>query len=576
MEASQILVTGLLKREDTQYQIPLYQRPYSWNDQQCEDLWRDVQEQADRKEEGGSHAPHFLGAIVLTPALNDQASFRRFLVVDGQQRLTTLSLALAALRDHCQARDPERADRIEKQYLVNGYKSDDDRLRVLPTQVDRHVYRRIIIHRDVLDQQDRIIKAYHYFKEQFAKNECSDDPIPIEDIEETITTRLSLVDVTADKNENAHRIFESLNNKGQGLLQADLIRNHVFMMLGSRADDVYDKDWKRVAAEAPDANDLEAIMWLKLVLDGDRDARRNDLYGAQQRWFERHGDTPESAVEYIRSLARLAPLYRLIREPDLEQSLEVRDGLKRLETWKAGAAHPVVMVLLDARSRDEISSSEVARGLVLIESFLVRRTFVSKTPSGLVRIFQSIPAQLAGREQQNPVDCIHKLLSLSRRNWPNDAQLRKAMRSQPFFEKGGKANEQRRFILSRIEESYGHPEPIDFATGKLTIEHVMPQSLTDEWRELLEDVESDESARETHQRLVHTIGNLTLSAENSKLGTKIFERKKVLFESSHLEMNREIANTNSWGENEILSRADRLADRAIKLWPAPIEDSEVV
>src|ERR1019366_90773 len=159
-----------------------------------------------------------------------------------------------------------------------------------------------------------------------------------------------------------------------------------------------------------------------------------------------------------------------------------------------------------------------------------------------------------------------KELSRQRRYWPGDEQLREAIRTRPFYISG--RGPQRKVILERLEQSYGHPELIDFERASLTVEHVLPQTLSQEWREHLASLGQDPD--EVHQILVHTLGNLTLTAFNGTLSNIPFERKRQIYGASHLELNRALAEQDAWGHDQILARADELADHAIAIWPSPL------
>lgn len=260
-------------------------------------------------------------------------------------------------------------------------------------------------------------------------------------------------------------------------------------------------------------------------------------------------------------------------DPAREPDVEVRGYFQRLLQWRGGVAYPAVMLLLDRQERGELSSPDLLPALSYIESFLVRRAICQVPTNNLNRIFQALPSQLpAGR---SVVDGLHWVLSGSRRFWPSDEELRKAIRWNPFYWQG--RPEQQRMVLQRLEESYGHPEPVNFAAAALTVEHVLPQNPGGEWLKVLaEDAGEDESAQELHERVVHTLDNLTLTTENAKLSNHPFQRKQDLLSGSHLEMNRRIAEATRWGMSEILARADDLTDRATALWPAPVEGSHKV
>lgn len=571
MQAKETLFADLVQGRAQQFQVPLYQRTYSWTEKQLAQLWGDVLEQAELLESDGKdssrESTHFLGSVVLAPSPQNEATFPRWLVVDGQQRLTTLALALAAIRDHIAGGNPEEAERIDEEYLINKRKRGDDYFRLLPTQADRAQYAAHI--RGAHEQQttgDRVSAAYRFFRRKLVE---TDDPAALQDvlrIEEAITSRLTLVSVTAERGDNVHRIFESLNNSGLKLSQADLLRNYLFMRLPTRGEYVYDTYWLPMQ-HALSNRELEQLMWLQLVLDGDDRVRRQDLYAAQQQRFERK-EIGEGDIEaYVKELHRRSAHFRRIVRPEGEPDSRVRAYLHRLQDWQAVVTYPALMLLLDRLERGECDASETARAMGYIESFLVRRTICRVPTNNLNRVFQAVPAQFP--KGVGVADGLHQLLSAENRFWPDDEELHAQFRAAPFYRYG--LPYQRRLVLQRLEESYGHPEPVNFALAQLTIEHVMPQSPGPEWMRTLEEEAADgESAEDLHARLEHTLGNLTLTAVNSELSNHPFERKQGLLHGSHLEMNRRIAATDRWGAKEILARADDLTDRAIELWPAPL------
>ncbi|MGF1236313.1 GmrSD restriction endonuclease domain-containing protein [Streptomyces sp. 2-6] len=567
MQAKETLFADLMQGRAQQFQVPLYQRTYSWTEKQLGQLWSDILEQAELLESGDKASTHFLGSVVLAPSPQNEATFPRWLVVDGQQRLTTLSLALAAVRDHIADTDPEEAERIDEEYLINKRKTGNDHFRLLPTQADRPQFAAHVRGPGVEQNVGgSVATAYAFFRRKLVAAADPAAPQDVFRIEQAITSRLTLVAVTAERGDNVHRIFESLNNTGLKLSQADLLRNYLFMRLPTRNEHVYETYWLPLQ-DSLSNDELEQLMWLQLVLDGDDRVRRQDLYAAQQQRFER-GEVSEEEIEaYIRELHRRGALLRRLLHPEEEPDAAVRAHLHRLDTWQAQVTYPALMLLLDRRERGELDSADTARAMSYIESFLVRRMIGRVPTNNLNRIFQAMPGQLP---LDMPVaDGLHQLLSATNRFWPDDEELREKIRTAPFYQYG--RWHQRKLVLQRLEESYEHPEPVDFAAAQLTIEHVMPQSPGSEWiRMLSEDVADGESAEDLHSRLQHTLGNLTLTAVNSELSNHPFERKQDLLQGSHLEMNRRIAATERWGAKEIRARADELADRAIAVWPAPL------
>lgn len=554
-----------------QFQVPLYQRPYSWQDKQLEQLWCDITDEADRLVSGDSTGGHFIGSVVLAPHPHLAAGgVQRWLVVDGQQRLTTLMIALAAIRDHIRQETPDEADRIHDQYLVNRWQSGDDKLRLLPTQQDRDAFIACVLGKPGADTSYGVGRAYRFFKAALIAADDPDDDLDIARIEQVIRERLRLVEITSEPGDNVHRIFESLNNTGLKLSQADLVRNHLFMLLPTRSDEVYHDTWLPMQRRLGNAH-LETLMWLDLILRGDDKAKQADLYRLQVERLKRLDPDEDTIVTEIVELARRSRHLEVILEPDKETDDRVRESLTRLRQWGGQVTLPISMLLLDHRERGRLSSDDVAKALSYIESFLVRRLLAGIPTNNLNRILNALPRELS---QENLVGELHTYLSGTRRYWPNNSQLREAIRSKPFYYYG--RGPQKTFILRRLEESFESPEPVDWEKAELTIEHVMPQTLSAEWVEQLTPEAQAEnlSVSELHESVVHTLGNLTLSGRNHELSNHPFQRKNDILRSSALRMNQEIASTATWGRAEVLMRADELADRAIELWPPPLDRGE--
>lgn len=562
MQASQARLINLLEGE-RQFQVPLYQRTYTWVDRNLRQLWEDIVGQAQLAEEDRD-GTHFLGSVVLAPSPLNEAAFTRLLVIDGQQRLTTLLLALIAVRDHLAKDEPRQRERIDELYLVNKWRSGTgDYLKLLPTQTDRPSFD-ALVRGTHSGGNDKIYETYRFFAGHLETLGQDGSLVAATSIERAITSRLAVVSITTDHGDNVHRIFESINNTGARLSQADLMRNHVFMRLPKRAEHVYQTYWIPLQ-ESMSNEDLERLLWLQLVLDGDARVSQEGLYDAQQRQFERNGD--EAAVEqYVVKLLRRSHSWLRIIDPTTEPG-EVGESLRRLRTWHASATDPVTLMLLDAHADGAISAEDLQHGLDYVESFLVRRMICQLPTNSLGRIFQAVPSRLPAGI--GLVDDIRQVLSEGTRDWPTDTELAEAVRTLPFYLRG--RGPQRRLVLQRLEEAREHREKIDFAGSTLTIEHILPQSPDAKWLAVLSSETRDgENAIDLHQRLVNTLGNLTLTGYNAELSNDFFDRKSQLLGESNLETNREIAKLERWGAAEIAARAEQLTAFAIRLWPAPL------
>ncbi|WP_223884308.1 GmrSD restriction endonuclease domain-containing protein [Micromonospora craniellae] len=547
--------------------MPLYQRTYSWQDHQLERLWDDIVRLAEDRAENPK-ATHFIGSLVLAPSPdNGPAGVVEFLVVDGQQRLTTLSILLCAIRDHRVANEGEQhRDRLTDQYLINKW-TPARRLKLVPTQADLDAYLACV---DFSAQAGggAVGGAYQFFRNRLAEPAVA---AQVQRLEDAVIFGLAVVSVVAHADDNVYRIFESLNNTGLKLTQADLLRNYLFMRLPNSSKAVYDAHWLPLQRRLT-STELELLFWLDLV---HRDPRitQGDTYARQQARLDRLS-TEEDIEAEVRRFARLGALLDVILHPDKEQNPDVRLRLERLHSWGTTTVYPLLLHLLDRRNLGTATNAQVASAMRYVESFLVRRLLIGRATANINRNLLSIVTEM---DKNLSVDqAVHAYLSAGRKYYATDADVRHAVRSLPFYTNGRAA--QRSLVLRWLEESYGSKEPISLA--KLTIEHVLPQSMSPEWQRMLAaDLEPHENVIEVHEALKHTLGNLTLTGYNVELGNSPFATKRVRLAKSGLSLTRDIVAFERWGRPQIYKRADALAERIIDLWPGPtdqaVDQSEV-
>ncbi|PPG36670.1 DUF4268 domain-containing protein [Rathayibacter sp. AY2B5] len=563
VKAAETNLAGVLEGKK-QYQVPLYQRVYSWGKPQLDQLWNDIAELANTRREEPT-ATHFIGSLVLAQSPDfSVVGVSKLLVVDGQQRLTTLTLLLAALRDHLnETGDAEKAEGIQAQYLVNVYDKDKP-AKVLPTQADRASYLAVIRSAPDAGGVGRIGEAYNHFRSKIAAADDPDDPHDLEEIENVIVNGLALVVVTAEPRDNAHRIFESLNNTGLQLTQSDLLKNYLFMRLGDSGVEVYESVWLPLEKKLS-ADSLELLFWLDLVQTDER-AKQSDTYTGQQKRLEKLAGPAEIVAEVVR-IAKLGDVLAAILDPSLEVDNRIQRRLTRIRAWGSTTAYPVVMRLLDRRAAGTASADQVLQALTYLESYFVRRIVIGRATASLNRTLLQAVSAIADAPDIDVA--LREHLSRGRKYYGTDKQVREAVTNVPFYWQGRAA--QKKLILLWLEESYESKETID--PGNLTIEHVLPQTLTDAVRRGFERGLPDGSdLAYEHDRLVHTIGNLTLTGYNSELSNRPFDQKRRMLAESGLRLNQEIAGEEEWGAPEIAKRSAALAERIIALWPGPDED----
>lgn len=548
MEAREAPV-HLMLEGSKQFVVPLYQRAYAWQDQQLEQLWADLTELTK-----DGQAEHFLGTLVLAPLPGTQAAGPvKWQVVDGQQRLTTLTVLLCALRDRFEADErTDLAEQIEERFLFNKWSSGDERPRLVSSRADRPGLDACLAG-DGGGAPGRIGAAYCYFATQLA----SGDP---KSIFAAATNRLTLVTITAGQSDNVHGIFASINGKGLPLTQGDLIRNLLFSKLPTRAEQVYEDHWFPLE-QLLDEVERDELLWLDRVVRGEAKLRRDDVYRAHQKQLDQLVDEDEVAA-YAAGLHRRARHLAVLLRSETEPDPAVRSRLRFLADWGASTTYPLLVHLLALREDGECTSQDIAEALWYVESFLVRRMFAGISVSNLNRIFNALIPLLPG---DLPIaDAVRSALAADRKRWPSDAVVEEAILTRSFYTSG--RSQQRLLVLRRLEETFAHVEKLDWSNAKISIEHVLPQTLNDEWRATLS---RDGDPDELHDQLVHTLGNLTLTGYNGTLSNHPFDRKREVLRTSHFELSRAIAPQETWGPAEIRQRGRDLAQRTLKAWGGP-------
>ena len=554
MNATETLLTHVLEGQK-QFRVPLFQRVYSWGPKNWKKLWSDLSETI----AAGPAETHFIGSVVSKTLPGTAEGTAPFLLIDGQQRLTTLSLLLAALRDHVRDADPEGADEIHNLYLVNAYRKDLARYKVLPTQADRPAYLAIIgaassgpaglaAHADA-----PVVKGYHYFLDRLA---AADAPAAAE-VKRAALHQLELVSVTLTAEDNEYRIFASLNGTGEPLSQADLIRNHVFMQLDAEhQDEAYHALWFPVQQTLGS----RLAEFFRDILQAEGSFVRED--NTHREWVARLSAC-NGSDEILRELERIAldaDLWRRLIDPGHEADPEVRRRLHRLNEWRGRTLYPFLLNVLRARSEGAATSEEVAAVLEVCEGFMVRRFFSGIPTNQLNRLFLILWRQLPDGVPLPEATRI--ALSRPGNRFPTDEDFRHAVETFAFYSNGKHA--QRKLVLQTLVEHGAHKETVDLAD--LTAEHVMPQHLSPEWRAALGD-----TAEEDHRRYLHRIGNLTLTGYNSEMSDDAFDKKRERLASSNLAMNRDIADHASWGPREITARGQEIAEHALNIWGGPAD-----
>jgi uncharacterized protein with ParB-like and HNH nuclease domain len=551
MQASETKLRQLIEGTK-QYVVPLFQRPYSWSEKQWKTLWTDVAEQS-RHDDG---RPHFFGSIVATPAKSVPQGVGKYLLIDGQQRITTVQLFLAAIRDvAARLGDTKLRERIDGQYLSNGYEEGDERLKVLPTQDDREAFRAILWKRAVPESR---MRACHQFFISRLDRHSADE---LENIHLAIVDRLSVVSITCDDHDNPHLIFESLNAKGEKLTPADLIRNFLLMRVNTKDQErLFHAHWLPIQQAL--GADLTEFVRHYLMKEG-KILKDADVYFELK---DRLADSkPAEAEAFLRDLHRLGMSYAKFVDPTREAEAEVSFRLDRLRRLKLTVAYPFLLRVFEACDTGSLTRAQLLATLDMLESFLLRRS-VCGVPSNQLRRMLPPVFDAAGGAGATFLDSLR--MQLGGKRCPSDAAFAAALENEPLYSSADK-NARLRMILERLEASFGHKESAE--TFGAQIEHVMPQTMTPEWLEELGGTPEEEASR-----LLHTLGNLTLTKYNPELSNGPYKTKREEFARSHFELNRYFGTIERWSPEAVRERGRRLAQRARVIWPDVGRDSSVV
>jgi uncharacterized protein with ParB-like and HNH nuclease domain/alkylated DNA nucleotide flippase Atl1 len=543
-----------------QYQIPLYQRPYAWKQSNWQKIWDDIVGLAhDRKTHADSS--HFTGTLVLD-ASSVTTGLTRFLVVDGQQRLTTLSVLLAAIASSYEANGQQaEADKIREQVLVNKYSdSEDQRYRLRPANFDEPVYRAVVDGRVEKTNLSHVDDTFAYFQRKLGK--VSDEGLSVSDIEDAALQGLKFVTITAKRDDNVYRIFESINNTGIDLTQADLIRNLVFMKLESKGEQVHNQIWLPLQQNLS-GEDIENLFWMDAQWQNP-EVRKLDTYEVQKKFIL--SQNQEELIDFLKRALAIADAIRKVRLIEKDSNLDIHETLARLESLQMPGAMVLITRVVFLRNKGVLSEQEALDSLKTIESYLVRRAIANIPVASLGKI----SAAGANALQGNTPGEVHSFLSTGRRKYITDSQILEIISHAPMYERGRKQN--LKLILTWLLEEQQGKEQIDFES--MTIEHVLPQNPTEAvWKEFSPLVNEALDESDLYEELVHKLGNLTLTNYNGELSNKPFsEKRKAWLKTTGVIGTQAIAEQDVWGPEQIAARGQELARLAIKIWSGPNED----
>ncbi len=531
--------------------VPLFQRPYEWGPKEWETLWIDLLEQYERPpEETG--ATHFTGAIVTAPARSVPVGVSKFLVIDGQQRLTTVAILICAIRSLREVDTPKFKKLTT--LLVNEHDEGLDYYKLLPTQPDRPAFQALVKQAPLVGT--RFTQAFEFFRKRLTGPDSEGETIDLDRMTTVLQGRLIVVMINLGEADDPYLIFESLNAKGAPLTQADLIRNYLLLRFpqGAPQQAAYENAWLPMQELLGDH--LTEFMRQYLMMAGDEVAKSSIYAVLKQRLMELKSH--EQVAAELERLSKTSVLYAQIVGLRQHADAEIQDRLDRLRRWEVATSSPLVLKLLEAHARGDVTTENVQQCLTVIESYTVRRAVCAVPTNQLKRVFLALAKEFANGDAAEWLRATLAGWGAGRR-WPKDEEFKDGLLRYRAY---GNPVDRCKFILEALEDDYGHKERAAFSNA--TIEHIMPQSMTEEWQTAL-----GPTASQVHERWLDVIGNLTLTAYNAELSNSPFAKKKTILADSHFELNKEVIAQAQWTEQEITARTAALFKRAKRIWARP-------
>lgn len=582
MKATEASILKLMASTDQQFVIPIYQREYSWKKEQCLRLWQDVEAVA-----RGSEPTHFFGSIVYIKSEDDipLTDVQPCLVIDGQQRLTTVTLMLVALRTLIAER-PEPgsvdADTLNDHYLFNQHAKGEKRLKLVLRDDDREALD--VILRDGTTagvRQKRLRENYELILDLMRHSDLA-----LSRVFDGMA-RLTVVDVILARHaDNPQRIFDSLNSTGLDLTQSDRVRNFILMELDpEEQESLFRKYWepttRLVFDEEQDLDHFDEFLrdYLTMESPSGEIPSKDHIYEAF-RDYVRQRD-PSDATSIAANLYRYASYYaRMLRPKHYLQAAEpVRDdpahatpailaALYDIGRLDMSVSYPFVLEVFDDYASGRLSETDFVGVLRMIESYVMRRLVCSIPANALNKVFARLSREVDKSQYLDSLGASLVTMKGSQRLPPDD-EFREAFRSKDIYHQQTRV----KYILERLE-NFGKKELIPLEESTLTVEHVMPQTLNDGWKTMLGD-----QWRSAYDTRLHTLGNLTLTGYNSSYSNEPFLRKRDMMDSttgsligfrgSPVTLNQDLARLDHWNEETILERTDRLASLSCLVWPVP-------
>ncbi|MGL2743029.1 GmrSD restriction endonuclease domain-containing protein [Helicobacter pylori] len=549
MDAGATTLLGFFEEhQNNQFVIPIYQRVYSWGKEQCEQLWDDIMKIGGNDKMNG----HFIGSILYVLDGNTPSS--PLLIIDGQQRLTTITLLLIALRNHLS--DEDKRKEIES-YLINSNKDGDKKFKLILSESDKDTLLSLIDKnkRKPSEPSVKIMENFKLFEKWISENTGKLETI-VKGLE-----KLMIVYIALDKEkDDPQLIFESMNSKGIELTQTDLIRNYIIMETEVEKQENFYENYWRATEEDFKQNETLFNRFVRhyLTIKTGKIPNEKRVYEAFKDYQQKEGIEIEDLLKDLQKYCGYFCQIVFKKEAD-ERDKGLNEALGFLVDLEMDVVYPLLLELYSDYSDGVLSKRDFIPIIALTESYIFRRTVCGLGANGLNKIFPSFTKKIDKKQYLKSVEKHFGSLKGNQR-FPNNDEFKDSFITIDFYHL-----KKSKYFLERLE-NFDTKEPVD--TQKCNTEHIMPQTLTTpEWQKDL-----GENFEAIHEKYLHTIGNLTLTGYNSEYSNNSFREKRDMekgFKQSPLRLNQSLKDLESFGEKQIEKRANDLADWALKIWTYP-------
>ncbi len=563
MEAKAMKLLDFIgKSQEKQFVIPIYQRLYSWEKEQCKQLWDDIVKTGENDKIEG----HFIGSIVFVHDGIYSNNHNDLLIIDGQQRLTTITLLLIALRDHLNDEDEflEKFShqKIQNRYLINSDEKGDKKFKLFLSESDKDTLLSLI-DKDRKKPKEPSLRVEENFK--LFEDWISKDTGELETIFKGLE-KLMVVEISLEKGkDNPQLIFESMNSTGKDLTQTDLIRNYILMGLEPKEQEIFYKKYWKAMEEGFEQEERETqfnrFVRHYLTIQTREIPNINKVYEAFKDYRQKERIEIESLLQDLQKYCGY--FCQIVFKKEADKDLNKALGF--LVDLKMDVVYPLLLELYSDYRDGVLLKQDFIPIIALTESYICRRAVCGFGTNSLNKVFPIVTKKINKNQYLESVEKHFGSLTAKQR-FPDDDEFKEELMRKDFYH-----FKKNRYFLDRLE-NFDTKEPVN--TQECTIEHIMPQTLNDDWkRDLGQDYER------IHTQYLHTIGNLTLTGYNSKYSNESFQKKRDMekgFKDSPLRLNQSLKDLKSFGEQEILNRTKDLATRALKIWESPKLDPKTL